>query len=121
MGGDRDMLFVYGTLMRGEPSAHLLGDDARFVRATRTSARYWLANVDDSYPALVEGGSDAVAGEIFEVSVAVLPALDAHEDVPELYRRVRVELGAHRPWVYVFRVELAGGYPRIESGDWRRR
>ena len=126
--GERDLLFVYGTLMRGERSAHLLGD-ARLVRRTRTAARYWLAligadseaRLEGTYPALVEQGRDAVAGELYEVDVAIFPVLDAFEDVPRLYQRVRIDLDAHRPWVYLMRARDATGQPRIVSGDWRKR
>ncbi len=117
----RDLLFVYGTLMRGERSAHRLAD-ARFVREARTAPHYWLAHMESgSYPALVEGGADAVFGEVYEVATSVFDELDVFEDVPDLYRRVRIQLGPHRPWVYLFRSDAAVGLPRIPSGDWRRR
>ena len=115
----KDQLFVYGTLMRGEGAAHLLAG-GRFVRREQTKPLYWLALMQGDYPALVEGGRDAIVGELYEVDPAIFPELDAFEDVPELYARVRIDLGADRAWVYLLRPEHARGRPRIGSGDWPR-
>jgi gamma-glutamylcyclotransferase (GGCT)/AIG2-like uncharacterized protein YtfP len=115
-------VFVYGTLMRGEPAHALLGD-ARFVGAARTEPRYALVLLD-GYPGLVEGGDTAIAGELYELTdgdEALLRELDRYEDAPELYTRMLQRFGEHEAWVYLLRPELAAGRPSIASGDWRKR
>ena len=52
----RDMLlFVYGTLRRGEPNHRELGE-ARFLGRARTAPVYELVDLG-SFPGLLEGGS----------------------------------------------------------------
>lgn len=114
-------VFVYGTLKRGEVAHAELMSEARFLGSARTPPRYRLVSCG-WYPALVEGGKLAVEGEVFEVSLAQLPALDDFEDVPELYRRERLELEGFGPvWIYVMRPEHAQGRPELPGPGWRGR
>lgn len=71
-------LFVYGTLMRGE-EAHGKLRGARFLGEARTRPRYGLRTLGDDFEALVQGGRDAVPGELYEVSLAKLLELDEWE------------------------------------------
>jgi gamma-glutamylcyclotransferase (GGCT)/AIG2-like uncharacterized protein YtfP len=73
-----DLLFVYGTLMRGydNPAAKLLSRDATFCGGARCQGRLYLVTY---YPALVlsDDASDVVSGELFclhapEASFAIL-------------------------------------------------
>jgi gamma-glutamylcyclotransferase (GGCT)/AIG2-like uncharacterized protein YtfP len=110
-------VFVYGTLLSGEPNhAQLRG--ARLVGATRTEPRYTLVSLGP-YPALIEGGTTSVTGEVYAVDDGLLSALDRFEGVPTLYRRVIVPLlGGGVAQGYA----LAGGGGRaalIPGGDWR--
>jgi gamma-glutamylaminecyclotransferase len=114
----RVLLFVYGTLMRGQSAHALLGPGARFVAEARTEPKFMLADMGE-YPALVEGGRTAVSGELYEVDDAVLVVLDDYEDVPHMYERRSVEIGGQTAFVYLLRPELADGVPIIASGDWR--
>ena len=110
--------FVYGTLRRGEPNHHLL-DGCAFVGAGRTEPRFTLVSLG-AFPALVAGGETAVRGEVYEVDVATLAALDRLEEHPDFYQRRRIRLeGGEEVVVYVLPRELARGYPAILSGDWR--
>ena len=113
-------LFVYGTLLRGEPAHHLLGD-AKLLCALQTEPRYTLVLLD-GYPALIDGGNTAVTGELYALhDEQLLSELDRYEDVPELYTREQRTFGDHQAWVYVLRPEHAVGRAVIASGDWRRR
>lgn len=114
----RVILFVYGTLMRGQTAHALLGPTARFIAEARTEPRFTLLDMGQ-YPALVEGGTTAVHGELFEIDADLLEALDRYEDVPELYARRPVEVAGHSAIAYVLHPELAGGVGVIASGDWR--
>ena len=114
------LLFVYGTLMRGEAAHARLGQDARFVAAARTEPTFMLVDMGE-YPALVEGGRASVAGELYEVDDAILSALDDYEEVPQMYERRSIEVGGQTALAYLLRPELANGLPVIASGDWRAR
>jgi gamma-glutamylaminecyclotransferase len=120
MAPRRRLLFVYGTLMRGEPNHPLLAG-ASFHGPGRTLPRFELVDLD-AYPAMVSGGTAAVAGELYEVDEAVLAAVDDLEGHPRLYRRRRVALaGGGRAEAYLMAREATAGLPRIPSGDWRRK
>jgi gamma-glutamylcyclotransferase (GGCT)/AIG2-like uncharacterized protein YtfP len=114
----RVLMFVYGTLMRGQSAHGLLGPDARFVGAGRTEPRFTLLDMGE-YPALVDGGTTAVHGELYEIDAGLLGALDRYEDVPEMYERRALAIGQHSALVYVLHQRLAQGFGSIASGDWR--
>ncbi len=114
-------LFVYGTLMRGQVRADLLGDAPR-VAATTHGRLYHLP---PGYPAIVDVPEGVVHGELVTIDPASLPALDDYEG--DEYRRVvRVVATAEGPvdaWCYVFPPEdeaawVAAGAVGIPSGRW---
>jgi gamma-glutamylcyclotransferase (GGCT)/AIG2-like uncharacterized protein YtfP len=115
----RVKIFVYGTLLRGEAAHGLLGD-ARFVGAAHTEPSFTLLDLGE-YPALVAGGRDRVAGEIYEIDAARLAALDAYEDCPAMYARRDLQLGDQRALAYVLQPGLVLAGTRIASGSWRER
>jgi len=113
------LVFVYGTLLRGEANHGLLAR-ARFVATGRTEAAFDLVDLGD-YPALVEGGGTIVTGELYEVDAATLAALDRLEEHPDVYRCSPIRLlGDVLAHTYLLPAELAAGHPRIATGDWRR-
>lgn len=116
-------IFVYGTLMRGEPFHHLLGADAAFVRKARTAAGFTLLDLG-AYPgmAAASGAADAVVGEVLDISAAMLPELDEYEDCPDLYTRQHIELDdGTRVVAYVLCPVQARAFPCMPGGDWRLR
>ncbi|HEY2510003.1 MAG TPA: gamma-glutamylcyclotransferase family protein [Polyangiaceae bacterium] len=116
----RYTLFVYGTLLRGEAS-HALLKDAAALGAATTTAAFDLFDLGP-YPALVTGGTTPIAGEVYELDVAQLAAIDVHEEVPRLFNRVRIELADGRSVdAYVLNRDQVRGRRRIRSGDWRTR
>lgn len=112
-------LFAYGTLRHGEPGHALLGG-APLLGVAATAPAFTLVDMGE-YPAIVEGGSTAVIGELYEVDPALLVELDRYEDVPELYLRVERAVAGVPALIYVLRPEHARGRPVIASGDWLRR
>ncbi len=113
-------LFVYGSLMRGQPAHHLL-DGARFVAEVSTAPGFALCDFGD-WPGMLREGAGAVRGELFIVPDALVPALDRYEDHPAVFVREEIELAdGSRAEAYRVRAERAAGRPRIASGDWRRR
>jgi len=120
------LVFVYGSLMRGLYLHHLM-EAGTFVG--EGTARGMLVSLG-RYPGMVEG-SGVVRGELYRFDD--LPgALDVLDDIeeydpadPAASPYVRVE----RPvttsdgtqldaWLYVYRGSVAGA-PRIDGGDWR--
>jgi gamma-glutamylcyclotransferase (GGCT)/AIG2-like uncharacterized protein YtfP len=113
-------LFVYGTLRSGEAN-HAWLRGAHRIGAAITAARYELLDLG-AYPALIAGGTTAIAGELYSVDDATLGRIDAFEGHPDELSRGEVTLEAAEPaWAYFLARERAAGARRIASGDWRRR
>lgn len=113
-----ETLFVYGTLMRGEPGHHHMAG-CGFVCEDQTVSGYGLVHVT-WYPGLVPHAGGTVFGEVYEVPTSRWATLDAYEDCPEFYERTAIPLASGRhPQAYFYR--RPEGLPLIASGDWRRR
>ena len=118
-GPERITVFVYGTLMRGEPYHHLLGD-ALFEGQARTAAAYELVVVD-WYPGLISG-ANIVHGELFSVAEDFLPQLDRYEGHPVHFTRSQIELSSGVfVTAYVFNPVSGGTYQKIPGGCGRGR
>jgi len=123
------LVFVYGTLLRGEANHGLLRT-ARTVD-DRASVRGVLYDTGDGYPALAldEASDRPVAGEVYEVDAPTLAALDELEDYfgpgdsRNLYERLEVETsgerGTYRALVYAFPRARAAACRPIPQADWR--
>lgn len=113
-------VFVYGSLLRGEPNHRLLVG-SRFVRAARTRPEFTMHDLG-AFPAIALGGRTAICGEVYEVDGPTLERLDRLEGHPQLYRREVVQLDAtaehELACIYVF-VAALGRAPAVPSGDWR--
>ena len=113
-------IFVYGTLLRGEPNHRLLAG-AEFVGAAVTEPRFELVDLGP-FPAMCTGGATAVHGECYRVDARTLTRLDRLEGHPDYYPRVSIRLADGREVeAYVMPSHEVAGLPRIGSGDWRRR
>ena len=113
-------VFVYGTLLAGEPNHRFLVG-ARLVAAARTKPAFELRDLG-AFPGLVRGGAHAVAGEVYEVDEPTLAALDRLEGHPRFYRRSRIALeGGATVETYLLAPEQVEGLPVIDSGSWRAR
>lgn len=111
-------VFVYGTLLLGEGNHRQLRG-ARLLAVRRTEPRYTLVSLGP-YPALVDGGTTSVTGEVYDVDHELLRALDRFEGVPTLYRRARIRLlGGESVAGYLLARPRTRSYPLIASGDWR--
>lgn len=110
------LVFVYGTLLRGELNHHLLAA-GELVGAHRTESAYTLFQLG-GYPGVVRGGSTSIAGEVYRVDQCTLGLLDRLEAYPRLYDRIAIQTPYGRAWAYVYRGSVAGR-PVIQSGDWR--
>ena len=111
---DRTLLFVYGTLKRGDVRAPLL-DGQQFIGEARTAPRFRLYNTGD-YPALIEAQRTrlvgrSIVGELWAVDETCLARLDVEEGVEEgLYERTAIDLmGEQTPAdTYLYRHSVEG-------------
>ena len=90
-------VFVYGTLKRGYPNAHVGMLRAAFCYEARTVERYPLVVGGKWFiPNLINepGQGHQVRGEVYQVDDTVLAELDALETVhlPTGYRRVEIQI-----------------------------
>lgn len=85
---ERARLFVYGSLKRGFVN-HSLLHGAEFLGACRTAPHYRLFDLGE-YPALAEGGTRSISGELYLYPVARFSILDEFEG--SQYRRGTVTL-----------------------------
>lgn len=116
----RYRLFVYGTLLAGEPDHELLRG-AELLGQARTKPRYQLVEHGPA-AGLLEGGAVAVVGELYQVDVHVLAACDIKREHPVLYLRQPVELAdGTEAFAYFLRPEQARGCRRVRDGDWKSR
>jgi gamma-glutamylcyclotransferase (GGCT)/AIG2-like uncharacterized protein YtfP len=112
-------VFVYGTLLSGEPNHGLLSA-ARCAGEARTLEAFAMFDLG-GFPCIVRGAGEPVRGEVYEVDAATLARLDALEDAPRWYRRetVRLDDGSSAE-AYLYAQDV-GAAPRVRGGDWRRR
>ena len=73
---DSNYIFVYGTLMKGQPANYLL-NDAGYMGKFKLSdfAMYNLG----AYPGIKACAGESVVGEVYEVSDEMLTAMDSYE------------------------------------------
>ncbi|HEX5270984.1 MAG TPA: NTP transferase domain-containing protein [Gemmataceae bacterium] len=112
-------LFVYGTLKRGGVRHGVLAGQ-RFLREAVTRPKYLLFDLGD-YPGLVvaDRGGRAIQGELYEVKRRLIPALDATEEAPDVYRLLPVEIEGEASLVltYIYQRPVAGR-PLCARGRW---
>ncbi len=107
MARNTHLLFVYGTLKRGDVRAYLLQSQS-YLGEAKTQPSYRLFNTGD-YPALVEAAplglaGRAILGELWRIDQDCLSRLDEEEGMDEgLYERRLIELAiGQEAWVYVY-------------------
>jgi len=114
----RILLFVYGSLLSGEPGHALLGG-SESAGSARTAPAFDLLDLGD-YPAMARGGHTAISGELYWIDSATRARLDEFERHPRLYRRTRIALEDGRvAQSYVLCRRTKTEDRRIEHGDWR--
>jgi gamma-glutamylcyclotransferase (GGCT)/AIG2-like uncharacterized protein YtfP len=119
-------LFVYGTLLQGQPSDGLLAG----LPSQPATLRGYLYRMKRGYPALVPDPDGlAIQGELVEISdVGRFAVIDIYEGVPQgLYTRIEhpVELAIGRgqlAWVYVITRQQAilDDLRPLRVTDWRQ-
>ena len=111
-------VFVYGTLLTGEPNAHW----AKGAKRESASALGTLYDPHYGFPAFSPLGTTVVKGEMLTVDDEGLASMDRLEGCPRLYRRERIEIsiagGNATAWVYIMN-RLPRNAMVIKGGDWK--
>jgi len=113
-------LFVYGTLMQDQRNHEYL-KDAQFLGAAETEPKYELTT-NGSIPAVKEGGTDTIKGELYEVDEQQLKTLDVLEEVDtQLYDRKEIRVKGEKAVIYLGgeRMFASDTWVKIPGGDWR--
>ena len=115
MTTSKTLLFVYGTLKRGEGNHRLIADQD-FLGDAITEARYRVIDLGP-YPGLVvdPGSGLAVQGELWAVDSQCLAALDQFEEVAGPFVRVPIAVpGREDVFAYFWNRAVPEG---ARSGD----
>jgi gamma-glutamylcyclotransferase (GGCT)/AIG2-like uncharacterized protein YtfP len=114
-----ELIFVYGTLMKGYALHPVLAHGARFVEPGKVRGR--LVDLGP-YPGMVTGVGQ-VKGEVYRIEdPELLPVLDREEGYNFERSRVYAALASGRHvqvWVYRYRGPRGRATP-IPDGDYRR-
>ena len=109
-----NLVFVYGTLRKGECNHYLL-DGSECLGVSKTQPVYALFDLG-SYPGLSEGDS-SVIGEVYRIDLKTLARLDLLEEIPIVYRRETLVTPYGVAWIYLYQ-DTSSLTNRISSGDW---
>jgi len=111
----KTLLFVYGTLKRGQKNHFRLADQ-EFLGEAVTAPGYRVFDLGP-HPGLVRDAATglAVRGELFAVNDRCLAELDAFEEVPTWFARELIEVaGYEQVWAYYVSAAPPEG---TKSGD----
>lgn len=125
-GVQPELVFTYGTLMKGMPAQDML-DGAEFLCTGTIKGE--LVDLG-SFPAALEEGEGTIHGELYCLfSADHLASLDRYEgcysEAPDsLYVRIKVPVAHHgrveEAWVYFYNSTPGWGSALIPSGDYRK-
>ena len=113
------LLFVYGTLKRGERNHHALVN-AHYLNESCTSPDYLLVDLGP-YPGMVEKPQEvfSVQGELFEIPYKLIIELDKIEDAPFLFNLEPITLAnGSKAFAYLYKQSIAGK-KILSEGMWR--
>jgi gamma-glutamylcyclotransferase (GGCT)/AIG2-like uncharacterized protein YtfP len=113
-------LFVYATFLEGEADHEIIADGT-LVGPAKTAKGYRLVEVN-ALGGMIEGGDEAVVGELYEVEYDTLAACDKKRDHPHLFHRVEIDLeDGTRAHTFLMHSNQVRGKRRVKDGDWRAR
>lgn len=98
-------VFVYGTLRRGFGN-HILLKSQRFLGEAITSDRAYVMIDSFGLPFVIKAPKNSslsyyIAGELYEVDMPTLGALDTLESNGYLYKREKIRTSRGKAWIYL--------------------
>ena len=92
-------LFVYGTLLEGQPGHNRILPGKTPLEHTWTRERAYMMVTARSkdFPYVFRGGNCRVKGEVYALTCSEMTELDVYEDYPRLYGRQVVLLESGEP------------------------
>lgn len=126
--GEKDLVFVYGTLKAAESAAYKL-KDSTFLGSVLSPVGWTLTGHNDAFPKAWPYGGRRVKGEVYIVSKNTLNLLDSYEGYPTFYSRKRIQVILENgsevyPWIYYIKGTKNGvDVPPNKDGhiEWSRR
>ena len=121
-------VFVYGTLLSGYGNWNWALKDQKLIGEAETLPEYTMLHLG-GFPGIIEGGSTAIKGEVYEVDEERMEDLDRLEGAdlryPEagMYRRETITLAdGQEVLTYIYNArEGWDNYDEVvESGSWRQ-
>lgn len=113
----RHRIFVYGTLLAGEPNHQLLAR-SELLGPAQTKGEFVMLDLG-GFPGVIVGTETKIVGEVYLVDDETLCHLDRLEGHPRVYRRTPIELEDEgKAEMYI--LNSRGRTERtIPSGSWR--
>jgi len=115
------LVFVYGTLMKGEANNRLLKTSERM--GTEIVSGFTMVSLG-AYPACIsdETSTTSVLGEVWKIDTETFQRLDRLEGYPHFYDRKEVDTFAGKAWIYFMPKEKRNEelYEKIQSGSWKQ-
>lgn len=116
---DPQLVFVYGTLKRGQDNHHLL-EKANYIGKAHTLQPKWQMFSLGAFPGVVEGDKE-IYGEVYQVGFNGMNSLDHLEGHPSFYERKLVDVGIYggkkgdecvsKAWMYIFKGDTTDCMP----------
>jgi len=99
---DKQRVFVYGTLKRGNTTRGLdtMSGSNIFISEARTSDQTYSLYDLGTYPAVGTVGEYYIEGEVWEVDSATMETLDRIEGYPNFYNRKKINTTMGEAWIY---------------------
>ena len=111
------VVFVYGSLMTGKINHRLLSA-AVFLGTAISQPLYTLFHAGP-WPAVVTGGTTAIHGELYRISLQLRLSLDRFEGHPTLFRRRTIVLDdGQQADAWLLEAAPDTSWPIIPSGTW---
>lgn len=120
-----DLLFVYGSLRRGEQADLSLRPGVTFLNTDAINGELYAVGWYPGAKAVPSGfdhHNPSIVGDVFRIEDdAIAPLLDAYECYPSLFNRIETMTAAgHKVWVYTYN-NVVDESRRVDNGDWSTR
>lgn len=113
------LVFVYGTLKKGNHNHHLIAKANYCGKAHTTKSEYQMYHLG-GFPGVTKGDR-VIYGEVYMVNEDVMKSLDRLEGHPSFYERILVPVGIYgdkkgeetstKAWIYIYKGDTTDCMP----------